>query len=176
MKLNIKSRARLAALLSVILVGLSPLAPAATLIDVWRADSLGLNDGDTVSTWTSASNRTANSAVGAPVFKQGVTPAGGPAVRFNMNRMSVASSPLGGTTAFSIALIFKPDAVGANANVQWYGKTGLIDAEQGGVTADWGTVITETGNVGLGIGAGDTSLYGTGASLVDGGYHVAVFT
>src|SRR4051794_10549453 len=134
-------------------------ARAAALIDVWRADSINLNDGDTVGTWTSSSNRTANSAIGVPIFKRNVTPAGGPAVRFNRNRMAVASSPVGGRTAFSIALLFRADAVGANDNAQWYGKSGLIDAEQGGVTADWGTVLTETGNVGIGIGAGDTSLY-----------------
>jgi hypothetical protein len=144
--------------------------------DIWRADTLGLSDGDTVGSWTSAGGRTANSTVGAPVFKQNVTPAGGPAVRFNRNRMSVANSPVGGRTAFSMALVFKPDAVGAGDNVQWYGKTGLVDAEQGGIQNDWGTVLTETGNVGLGIGAADTSLYSTGASLVDGDYHVALFT
>ena len=77
--------------------------------------------------------------------------AGGSAVRFgigvNRARMAVANSPVGGRAAFSIALVFRADAVGAGDNAQWYGKTGLIDAEQGGVTSDWGTVLTETGNV-----------------------------
>ncbi|HWN93725.1 MAG TPA: lamin tail domain-containing protein [Methylomirabilota bacterium] len=162
--------------LSLLIMAHAFVAPGAGLIDVWRADTLNLNDGDTVGTWTSTNSRTANSAVGAPIFKRSVTPAGGPAVRFNRNRMSVGNSPVGGRTAFSIVCLFKPDAVGASdAGANWYGKSGILDAEQGGVTADWGTVITETGNVGLGIGGGDTSLYSTGASLVDGGYHVAVF-
>jgi hypothetical protein len=156
---------------------LSPVS-AANLIDVWRAEDLNLNDGDAVTTWTSTGARAANpvAGTGQPVLKLGVTPAGGKAVRFNGNRMAIGSSTVGGRTAFSLVYVFKADAVGANGNVQWYGKSGIVDAEQGGVTADWGTVITETGNVGLGIGAGDTSLYSSGASLVDGAYHVAAFT
>ncbi len=156
---------------------LSPVS-AANLIDVWRAEDLNLNDGDAISTWTSASNRVANNAAGTgqPVLKLGVTPAGGKAVRFNGNRLAIGSSTVGGRTAFSLVYVFKADAVGANANAQWYGKSGIVDAEQPGVAADWGSVITETGNVGIGIGNGDTSLYSTGASLVDGAYHIAAFT
>ncbi|MEY2407595.1 MAG: hypothetical protein QOF48_265 [Verrucomicrobiota bacterium] len=169
-------RALLGAAFLLLFLGMAPQRVSAAIVDIWRADSLNLNDGDTVGTWISASNRTANSAVGIPIFKRNVTPAGGPAVRFNRNRMAVSTSPMGGRTAFSIALVFRADAVGAGENAQWYGKTGLIDAEQGGVTADWGTVLTETGNVGIGIGAGDTSLYSTGSSLADSNYHVAVFT
>ncbi|HKX61619.1 MAG TPA: lamin tail domain-containing protein, partial [Verrucomicrobiae bacterium] len=150
---------------------------SAALIDVWRAEDLALNDGDFVTTWTSASNRTANTIIGSPTFKKNVTPAGGAAVRFNRNRMAAGNSPVGGRTAFTIAYVFRPDAPGANdSGNNWYGKTGIIDAEQGGVTADWGTVLTETGNVGFGIGSGDTSLYSSGPSLVDSNYHVALFT
>ena len=143
---------------------------------MWRADDLLLNDGDAISAWISASNRNANSIVGLPVLKRGVTPVGGSAVRFNRNRMSVPSSPVGGRNAFTLAYVFKADAAGAGDNVQWYGKTGIVDAEQGGVTADWGTVLTEAGQVGIGSGSPDASTYSTGASLVDGNYHVAVLT
>ncbi len=160
--------------LGVLLSGALPASGA--LIDLWRADDLALNDGDTISAWISASNRNANSVVGLPVLKRGVTPAGGNAVRFNRNRMSIPNSPVGGRSAFSIAYVFKADAPGAGDNVQWYGKTGIVDAEQGGITADWGTVLTETGQVGIGSGNPDLSTYSTGASLVDGNYHVALFT
>jgi hypothetical protein len=154
---------------------LTPLSAA--LIDVWRAEDLALNDGDFVTTWSSASNRTANAIIGSPVFKKNATPGGGAAVRFNRNRMAAGNSPVGGRAAFSIVYAFRVDAPGANdSGNNWYGKTGIVDAEQGGVMADWGTVVTETGNVGIGIGSGDTSLYSTGASLVDSNYHVAVFT
>ncbi|HEY0548636.1 MAG TPA: lamin tail domain-containing protein, partial [Verrucomicrobiae bacterium] len=160
-------------------IGLLSQASAANLIDVWRAEDLNLNDGDAVSTWTSTGSRAANNVAGTgqPVLRLGVTPAGGKAVRFNGNRMAISSSTVGGRTAFSLVYVFKATAVGANGNAQWYGKSGIVDAEQGGVTLDWGAVITETGNIGGGIGGtppGDTSLYTAGASLVDGAYHVAV--
>src|SRR5437867_12120104 len=120
-----------------------------------------------LSAWISASNRNANSVVGLPVLKRGVTPAGGNAVRFSRNRMSVPNSPVSGRSAFSIAYVFKADTPGANdAGANWYGKTGVVDAEQGGITADWGTVLTETGQVGIGSGSPDLSTYSTGASLV----------
>src|SRR5438874_2259651 len=48
-------------------------ASAAGLVDVWRADDLNLNDGDTVGTWSSASNRVAGALVGVPIFKRNVT-------------------------------------------------------------------------------------------------------
>jgi hypothetical protein len=149
----------------------------AAVIDAWRADDLALTDGDTVGSWISTNGRAANAAVGLPIFKRSVTPAGGNAVRFNRNRMSIGNSPVSGRTAFSIALVFRADAAGASdAGANWYGKSGLVDAEQGGVVNDWGTVITETGNVGFGSGNPDISTYSVGATLVDSNYHVAVFT
>ena len=152
-------------------------APAAALLDVWRAADLNFNDGDTVGTWSSASNRVAGAVIGTPILKLNVTPGGGSVVRFNRQRMSVPNSPVGGRSSFSLAYVFRADAVGANdAGNNWYGKSGIIDAEQGGVTADWGTVITEAGQVGIGSGSPDLSLYSTGPSLVDSNYHVAVFT
>ena len=68
-------RLRHALWVSILGLGTVLSAPAA-LLDVWRADSLNLGDGDTVSSWTSSGARTANAAVGTPVFKRGVTPAG----------------------------------------------------------------------------------------------------
>src|SRR6185369_15268219 len=152
------------------------LLPAATILDAWRADDLNLNDGDAVGTWTSTNARIASAAQGQPVLKRNVTPGGGNAVRFNRNRMAITSSVVGGRTSFSLAYVFRADALGANDNAQWYGKSGIVDAEQGGITADWGSVLTESGQVGIGIGNPDGTTYSTGASLVDSNYHVAVFT
>src|SRR5438034_6203189 len=114
----------------------------AGLLDVWRADDLNLNEGDAVGSWSSASNRVAAANAGeSPSMKRNATPGGGSAVRFNgTQRMSVANSPAGGRTTFSVALVFKASAAGAADNAQWWGKTGLIDAEEPGVTSDWGTV------------------------------------
>ena len=79
-----------------------------------------------------------------------------------------SGSPVGGLTNFSIAMVFKADAVGGNYSTQWYGKSGIVDAEQPGITADWGVVIDQNGQLGLGIGNPDQSVYLTSSpSLVN---------
>ena len=146
-------------------------------VDRWLADDLaGLNEGDAVGSWTSQSNRTATGSIGLqPTFRKNASPSGGPVVRFNQSFMTVADSPLGGAAAFSIALVFKPSAVGASG-ANWYQCTGLVDAEQGGVTIDWGTVLDASGHVAVGSGSPDITTFSTGPSLVDSNFHVAVFT
>src|SRR4051794_32898363 len=88
----------------------------AALLDVWRAEDLNLNDGDVVGSWASASNRVAGANVTEnPILKRNATPAGGKAVRFTgTQRMSVSSSPVGGASAFSMAIVFKVAGAGAN--------------------------------------------------------------
>src|SRR5882672_7639168 len=149
-------------------------AARAALVDQWLAESLAtLSDGDLVGSWTSVSNRTVTGSAGLqPVLKQNITPAGGPVVRFNRNFLTTGSSPIGGATAFSIAIVFKAAAAGANeASGNWYGMSGLVDAEQGGVTTDWGTVIENNGQVGMGSGSPDITTLSAGASLVDSNFH-----
>jgi hypothetical protein len=155
-----------------------PLASGATPVDVWKAGDLDvLNDGDAVGSWTSANDRTLTADVTAqPQLKKGATPTGSSVVRFKNNWLiTTQNSPVAGLANFSIAMVFKADAVGANGASQWYGKSGIVDAEQGGVTQDWGAVINENGQLGLGIGSPDTTVYSSSApSLVDGKYHAAV--
>src|SRR5262249_2967100 len=57
-----------------------------------------------------------------------------------------------------------------------WGKSGLVDAEEPGVTSDWGTVIGESGQVGIGTGNPDNSTYTIAPTLVGTNYHVGVFT
>jgi hypothetical protein len=168
----------LALAVAALLLGGAGSATAASLLDVWRADDLNLNDGDAVTTWNSASNRSATAVFGeTPSLRFNGTPGGTRVVRFSgSHRLSVANSPAGGRTSFSVAVVFKATGVGANNSAQWWGKTGLVDAEEPGVVSDWGTVITETGAVGVGTGNPDNTTYSPGASLVDGNFHVAVFT
>jgi hypothetical protein len=169
------------ALLVCAAIVLSPSTAQAALVDQWRAETLAtLNDGDAVGSWTSANSRTAGASVGLqPVLKRNVTPAGGPVVRFNRHFMTVpvGNSPIGGTTAFSIAIVFKADAAGTNgANNNWYGMSGLVDAEQGGIVADWGLVLENNGRIAGGTGSPDITTIATAPSLVDSNFHVAVFT
>ncbi|HTI99166.1 MAG TPA: lamin tail domain-containing protein [Dongiaceae bacterium] len=151
----------------------------ATLLDTWRAADLsGLDDGDGVGSWTSTGGRTLTGAVGyQPQFKPNATPAGQPVVRFNRDWLQMAeNNPLAGLDRFSIVFVFRADAPG-NDGWQWYQNSGIVDAEQGGVTDDWGTVINAYGQLGLGVGNPDLTLYAMSTpSLVDTNYHVAVLT
>src|SRR5687768_10750689 len=160
------------------LVSLQPLSLPAALIDRWLAADLDhLDDGDFVGSWSSQSNRVVAGSPGLqPTLRKNATPVGGSVVRFNRHWLTSTDSPVGGTTAFSIAIVFRASQPGANGATQWYGKSGIVDAEQGGVTADWGTVIDEQGRVAIGSGGPDITTYSPAPSLVDTNYHVAVFT
>ncbi|HEX5218965.1 MAG TPA: lamin tail domain-containing protein [Verrucomicrobiae bacterium] len=155
----------------------------AALVDSWRASDFSgaLNNGDSVANWTSTGGRalTATSASGLrPRFYLNVTPAGGPVVRFDQDRLQrTDNSPVAGLTSFSIALVFRLNGNGVGGETQWYNNTGLVDAEQGGVTADWGIGVTADGRIGWGVGQPDQTLYTSGTpSLVDSNFHAAVFT
>jgi hypothetical protein len=73
-----------------------------------------------------------------------------------------------GNASFTIALWVKTtDTGGAGAN--WYEGEGLVDAEVGGVTNDFGTALLN-GKFALGIGNPDTTLVST-RSINDGNWH-----
>lgn len=159
-----------------------PVAQAA-LVDSWRASDLSpsLNDGDGVGNWTSTGGRTLSASTSSglqPQFYSHSTPADGPVVRFNQQRLRrTSNSPAAGLTGFSIALVFRLNGNGVGGQTQWYQNTGLVDAEQAGVTADWGVAVTADGHLGWGVGNPDLTVYAASSpSLVDGNFHAAVFT
>lgn len=140
-----------------------PVAQAA-LVDSWRASDLSpsLNDGDGVGNWTSTGGRTLSASTSSglqPQFYSHSTPADGPVVRFNQQRLRrTSNSPAAGLTGFSIALVFRLNGNGVGGQTQWYQNTGLVDAEQAGVTADWGVAVTADGHLGWGVGNPDHGL------------------
>lgn len=163
------------------LVLLSLLAPALShgqLLDSWRANDMNLFDnGDAIGSWSSSGNRTALSVGGAqPILVKDATPGGSSVLRFNRNWMTVTNSPVAGLKSFSIALLFKASAAGTNTSSSWFGKSGIIDADEPGTTNDWGVVLDERGRLALGTGQPDATTTITGASLVDSNYHSAVLT
>lgn len=155
---------------------------AATLLDVWKASDLSgtHTDGAIVSSWASASNRVSSvvSAGQEPTFTANATPSGKPTVKFNgkLMRTGGADNPVAGRPSFTLAYVFKASAVGDGAVAQWWNNSGIVDAEEGGATADWGTAINGSGQIAFGIGNADTTVYSPGASVVDGQYHVVVVT
>ncbi len=159
----------------------------AALVDVWRAADLSvLDDRDSVGAWTSRSNRIATAPVGdEPLFKKNSTPTGEPAVHFDFNRMTIASSPVAGMNSISMAVVFKVDQPGVDEGSGWSTKSGIVDANQSGVANDWGFVVRDTSFVCFGtgtLGGSDQTVYLDDLSeprypsVVDGRYHVVVCT
>ena len=155
----------------------------AALVESWKASDLigSLGDGESVANWSSTGGRilTATSSSGLrPRFYLQATAADGPVVEFDQDRLRMTdNSPVAGMTSFSIAIVFRLNDTGSGGQSQWYNNTGLVDAEQGGVTADWGTAVTADGHLGWGVGQPDRTVYASDTpSLVDGNFHAAVFT
>lgn len=157
----------------------------AALLDAWRASDLAaLDNGDAVGSWTSLSNRIATAPVGSqPILQKSATPSGSPVVHFDHNRMTVPSCPVAGRDAFSLVVVFKADELGVDEGTGWSTKSGIVDANEVGITNDWGFSIRETGYVSFGtgkVGGGDYTVYldnqPTYPSMVDGRYHVVVNT
>jgi len=156
----------------------------AALLDSWSATGLELllDDGDTVGSWTSASNRVASAAVGLePILKTSATPSGKPAIHFDHDWMVVPNSPVAGLSAFSLAVVFKADQPGVDEGSGWSTKSGIVDANQAATTNDWGFAIRDTGYICFGTsspGGGDRTVYldnqPTYPSVADATFHVAV--
>ena len=87
--------------------------------------------------------------------------------------ITASDSPIGGTTNFAVAFVFRTTKPGLSAS-QWYSSVGLIDAEQAGSTNDWGIAFTGDGRVAGGIGSSDTTCLSKLFDLADGQPHVAV--
>lgn len=90
-------------------------------------------------------------------------------------QVAAGDNPVGGLANYTIALVFRTSVNGA-AGGQWFNNTGLVDAEQGGVTNDWGVVINDQGQIGGGNGNPDQTIYSSGAGLADGAGHIAIFS
>jgi Concanavalin A-like lectin/glucanases superfamily len=67
--------------------------------------------------------------------------------------------------SFTIGFWFKPEANGSGtATNQWYGSTGLVDGEVGGVTNDFG-ISWSAGTVHFGVGNPDVTIHSSSLAL-----------
>ncbi|MDB6068031.1 MAG: hypothetical protein JWR26_4239 [Pedosphaera sp.] len=158
--------------------------PAPVVMEVWRATSLtnSFTNGASVTTWIGLSNGTpATAVVGAPTLDAHATLSGLPALAFNQAALDVAgaSSPVQGLTSFTVGIVFRVTAAGVGGEppgTQWYNQGGLVDAEQPGVTQDWGISLNNTGELNFGVGNPDTTIADSGNNLVGPLFHAAVVT
>jgi hypothetical protein len=87
--------------------------------------------------------------------------------------MTVTPPPI--TTDFSVEFWVKTTTTAAtNTGTAWYSGDGLVDAEVGGTTTDWGTSLLNN-KVCFGIGNPDTTLQSV-ASVNDTNWHYVVAT
>jgi hypothetical protein len=171
---------------------------AGTLVDYWEAQLgdvgfLSYPLPESLSSWTSKSNRIAYHTFGAlqtpPSFVTNAAPSGAPGVYFTNGFFAYdplgagVSNPVGGLSEFTLAVVFKVDTneLPVLAGNNWYNSAGLVDAEQvGAVTADWGSGIKANGGVAFGIGGstggiGDTTVATPGTvNVLDNQWHVLV--
>ena len=63
---------------------------------------------------------------------------------------NVTNNPIAGKTNYTILVDFTPSAAGSTGNGQFYQDSGLVAAEQGGVTNDWGLGYDSDGHVVVG--------------------------
>jgi hypothetical protein len=154
-----------------------------SLVGRFVADDLNaLLDGARVDAWTDrdpdGGGSIAAGAGGTPRLAKGVLN-GHSVVRFDpvdgvdQLRISADSNPLGGVGDFSAAVVFRAGSPGIGGAGDWWANAGLVDAEQGGSTEDWGMSFSAEGRVAAGIGNPDVSVYSRGG-LDDGRAHVAV--
>jgi len=76
---------------------------------------------------------------------------------------------------FSIELWFK-STQGLNTAAQWWGNAGLVDADTGSTTNDFGLSLRSDGKIAAGTGNPDTSITSSSSGYDDGNWHHVVFT
>ena len=101
-------------------------------------------------------------------------------VKFNGSNQNLqvlaGDSPMSGASDFTLAVVFRPYAVGLGADgADWYNRTGLLDSEQGGDINDWGFDWSSLQHVGAGRGGYDVAVYSTAASALASA-HVALYS
>lgn len=162
---------------------------AGDLVANWQAQALdaALSNGDVVTEWTDSVSGIVATNSGDPKLATGVF-SGRAAVRFDASdgvdrlRISDSDSPISGATDFSVTIAFATasnDLV-TGAEGQWYGHTGLVDANRLGFGKDWGLSINASGQLATGVTAGfggsKTTLNSAESGLNDGSLHFATVT
>ena len=157
-------------------------SPLPTLKGDWVADDLTATvaNGGRVARWSDEVNRASAVAAGNPLLVANDFGAHA-GVKFNpadgadLLRVPAAANPMSGADAFTVAVAFKATS-GIGSNNGWYNNAGLVDAQQGGTTNDWGLSVAASGSVAAGIGSPDATVYSAATTATNGAAHVAVYT
>ena len=175
-------------------IGLEPLESrqllAGDLVAHWRADDLNetLADQAQVTDWPDAiANANAALFRGSPTLAKGQL-GGRSVVRFDATDangidsllISIQDNPLPRAEDFSVVVVFATSSAALQGGTdEFYRGTGLVDADTLSFSKDWGVVLNQAGQVGVGLGEGmlqSTDLYSNRSGLNDGGLHTVAFT
>jgi len=144
-------------------------------------DSDAQIDGSTIATWydNGKQSTTQNSAIQGtislrPLFKEYIFDVAIPAVRFDgLDDYLYISREI--SEDFTIIAVFKTTGGSTFTGTNWFGGTGIVDAEVGGVDNDFGLTIQKSGRILAGTGNPDTTIYHDG-KYNDGRAHMVFFT
>ncbi|MCA9215514.1 MAG: lamin tail domain-containing protein [Planctomycetales bacterium] len=162
---------------------------AGDLVAHWQADDLvsSTADGATVGAWVDrVAIRPASNVAGSPIL-QYASLDGRASVRFDSTdggdllEVPFNANPIAGATDYSLIVVLSTSAQQfRDDGALWYQKTGIVDGNQNGFGADYGTALNANAQIVAGTsvgflkpGAGVTSLSG---NLNDGERHVYAFT
>ncbi|MGC4030142.1 MAG: lamin tail domain-containing protein [Tepidisphaeraceae bacterium] len=153
-------------------------ASAASLLARWYAPAIGAANNSAVSSWnasTGTGSATQSTSANRPTYRTNQIN-GKAVVHFDgsNDNLKITNQSLNGLADFTVAMVFRTSTAG-RAGTQWYNNTGIVDAEVGGVTNDWGLAVNDAGSIGAGVGNPDTTLY-SASNLNNGQAHVVVFT
>ena len=127
---------------------------------VWCADDLtSYTNGQAVTLWQDRNYRFSASSVAAGTGPSLVTNAfnGRRSVRFNpasstLLQIVSGNNPVGGAECATIAVVFKPYAVGyASGLSAWWNSSQFIGGEVSGSADDWGFLFSQDGRIGMGL-------------------------
>lgn len=127
---------------------------------IWCADDLtSYTNGQAVTLWQEHNYRLSASSVTAGTGPALVTNAfnGKRAVRFNpasstLLQITSGNNPLGSAESATIAVVFKPYAVGyASGLSAWWNSSQFIGGEVSGSANDWGFIFSQDGRIGAGL-------------------------
>ncbi|RYD19564.1 MAG: hypothetical protein EOP88_18460, partial [Verrucomicrobiaceae bacterium] len=156
----------------------SALSHGATPKAWFKADSVSVANGASVSLWSdsSRSGHIAQAGAGAPTLATtGMN--GFPALNFNGSQTMVFPRPV--QDDFTIMVLFKT-ANGAGGADSFYAGCGLVSGEQPGVVFDYGMSIRDNGRILAGTGNPDVTMRsdsGPGGTGYDNNQpHIATFT
>ena len=138
---------------------------AGDLVGHWLADDLNesVDDQAQVTAWPDAvAEINASLFHGSPTLAKGQL-GGRSVVRFDATdangidslKIRIAGNPINQADDFSVVVVFASSSTDLQGGTDWYYRgTGLVDADNLSLSKDWGVVLNQAAQIGVGLGDG----------------------